>query len=81
MPKEETFSIPLLKYIDVTGSTHTDLDVMQEIAMDDDWNVDANINLSDSLEGFTLFTSLKEKPPKGYTWSGARLTKVQATTR
>ena len=29
VPKEETFPV-LLKYIDVTGSTHTDLDVLQE---------------------------------------------------
>ena len=44
MPKEETFPIPL-KYIDVTRSTHTDLDVMQEKRIDDYWNVDTN-NLS-----------------------------------
>ena len=80
LPKEETFPIPL-KYIDVTGSTHADLDVMQEKRLDDYWDVDANRNLSDSWKGFTQFTSLKEKPPKGCTWSGARLTKVQATTR
>ena len=29
-------------------------------------NVDANRSLSDSWTGFTKFTSLKEKPPKGY---------------
>ena len=34
VPKEETFSTPL-KYIDVTRSTHTDLDVMQEKRVDD----------------------------------------------
>ena len=39
MPKEESFPIPL-KYIDVTRSTHTDLDVMQEKRVDDYWNVD-----------------------------------------
>ena len=33
MPKEETFPIPL-KYIDVTRSTYTDLDVMQEKRVD-----------------------------------------------
>ena len=36
---------------------------------------------SDSWKGFTKFTLLKEKPPKGYMWSGRRLTKNQATTR
>ena len=41
VPKEETFPIPL-KYIDVTRSTHTNLNVMQEKRIDDNWNVDAN---------------------------------------
>ena len=40
MPKEETFPIPL-KYIDVTMSTHTDVNVMQE-RINDCWNVDSN---------------------------------------
>ena len=39
-PKEETFPIPL-KYIDVTTSTHADLDFMQEMKIDDYWNVDS----------------------------------------
>ena len=47
VPKEETFPIPL-KYIDVARSTHTDLDVMQEKRIDENRNVDANRNLSDS---------------------------------
>ena len=34
VPKEETFPIPL-KHIDVTRSTYTDLDVMQEKRVDD----------------------------------------------
>ena len=41
VPKEETFPIPLI-YIDVTRSTHTDLDVMQEKSVDDYRNVDSN---------------------------------------
>ena len=39
VPKEEAFSNPL-KFIYVTRSTHTDLDVMQEKRVDD-WNVDS----------------------------------------
>ena len=39
VPKELTFPIPL-KYIDVTRSIYTDLDVMQEKRVDDHWNVD-----------------------------------------
>ena len=64
VPKEETFSIPL-KYIDVTSFTHTDLDVLQEIRIDDYWNVGSSRHVSDSRKGFTKFTLLKEKPRKG----------------
>ena len=77
--KEETFPIPL-KYIDVTRSTHSDLDVLQEKRIDDYWNVDSSKHLSDSWTGFTKFI-LKEKPPKGYMCFGERLTKSQTTTR
>ena len=80
MPKEETFRIPL-QYIDVTGSTHTDLYVLQEKRIDDYWNVDSNRNLSDSWKGFSRFTRLKQKPPNGYMWSRRRLTNIQSTTR
>ena len=80
VPREETFPIPL-KYIDVTRSTHTDVDVMQEKRIDDDLNVVSNRSLSDSWNGFTKFTLLKEKPPLGCMWSGRRLTTVETTTR
>ena len=69
VPKEETFSLSL-KYIDVARSTHTDLDVMQEKRIDDQWNVDSNRSFSDSWKGFTKFSLVKEKPPKGFLWSG-----------
>ena len=68
-------------YINVTRSTHTDLDVMQEKKIDDYWNVDSCKHLSDSWRGFTKFTLLKETHPKGYMWSGKRWTKIQTTTR
>ena len=80
VPKEETFPIPP-KYMDVTRSAHTNLDVLQESRIDDYWNVDVKQSLSDSWKGFTKFTLLKEKTPKGYMESGRRLTKNQATTR
>ena len=79
MTKEETFPIPL-KYIDVTGSTHTDLDVMQAKHINDDWNVDSNKHSSDSWRGFTKPNSIEGKNAKGFKWSGARLTKIQTTT-
>ena len=79
-PREESFPIPL-KYIDVSRTTHTNLDVMQERRIDDYWNIDGSRDLSDSWTGFTQFTLLDEKPPDGYMWSGERLTKRQATSR
>ena len=38
-PREESFPIPL-KYIDVSRTTHKNLDVMQESRIDDYWNID-----------------------------------------
>ena len=70
-----------LKYIDVIRSTLTDLDGAQEKRVDDLWNVDGNRNLSDSWTGFTRFTLLNETPPRGYMWSGWRLTKIKTTSR
>ena len=78
--REESFPIPL-KYIDVTRSILTDLDVAQEKRIDDYWNVEENRSLSDPWTSFTRFTLLNETPPKGYMWSGERLTKIQTTSR
>ena len=44
------------KYIDVSRTTRTNLDVMQERRIDDYWNVDGSRDLSDSWTGFTQFT-------------------------
>ena len=79
-PREESFPIPL-KYIDVTRTTHTNLDVKQEKRIDDYWNIDGSRDLSDLWTGFTQFTLLDEKAPDGYTWSGERLTRKQLTSR
>ena len=65
-PREESFPIPL-KYIDVSRTTHTNLDVMQES------RIDGSRDLSDSWTGFTQFILLEEKPPDGKMWSGERL--------
>ena len=80
VPKEESFPIPV-KYIDVTRTTHTNLDALQESRIDDYWNVDANRSFSDSWLGFTKFAFLNGKTSKGKLWSWVRLTKIQATTR
>ena len=72
--REESFPIPL-KYIDVSRTTHTNLDVMQES------RIDGPRDLSDPWTGFTQFTLLDEKAPDGYTWSGERSTRKQLTSR
>ena len=76
-PREESFPIPL-KYIDVSRTAHTNLDVEQERRIDDCWNVDGSRDLSDSWTGFTQFTLLEEKPPDGNMWSGGETDKKAA---
>ena len=65
VPKEDTFPVPL-KYTDVTRTTHTTLDALQESRIDDYWNFDVDRNLSGSCVGFTKFTIFSERPPEGY---------------
>ena len=79
-PREESFPIPL-KYIDVSRTTHTNLDVKQERCIDDYWNIDGTRDLSDPWTGFKQFTLLEGKPPDGYMWSRVRLTRKQLTSR
>ena len=76
VPREETFTIPLL-CIDVTRATSATL----APRIDEYWNVEGSRDLSDSWTGFTLITILDEKPPDGYTWFRERLTKKQTTSR
>ena len=71
-PREESFPIPL-KYIDVSRTSHTNLDVKPEKRIDDYWNIDGSRDLSDSWTGFTQFTQLDEKPPEGFMWSGGEI--------
>ena len=59
-PREESFPVPL-KYIDVSRTTHTNLDVKQDKRIDDNWNIDGSRDLSDPWTGFTQFTLLDEK--------------------
>ena len=70
-PREESFPIPL-KYIHVSRTAHTNLDVKQEKRIDDFWNIDGSRDLSDPWTGFTQFTLLEQKTPDGYMWSGER---------
>ena len=79
-PRDESFPIPL-KNIDVTRTTHTNLDVKQEKRIDDYWKIDGSRDLSVPWTGFTQCTLLEEKPRDGYMWSGERLTRKQLTSR
>ena len=73
-PREESFPIPL-KDIDVSRTTHTNLDVLRESRIDDYWNIDGSRDVSDSWSGFTQFTLSELKPPDGKMWSLETLTK------
>ena len=77
---EESFPIPL-KYIDVSRTTHTNLDIKLEKRIDDYRNIDGSRDLSDPWTGFIQFTLLEEKSPDRYMWSGERLTRKQLTSR
>ena len=75
-PREESFPIPL-KYIDVSRTTHTNLDVKQESRIDDYWNIDGSRDLSDSWTGFTQFTHWKRNLQTDICGPGWRLTRKQ----
>ena len=79
-PREESFPIPLT-YIDVSRTTHTNLDVKQEKRIDDSWNIDGSRDFSGPWRGFTQVTLLEGKPPDGYMWSVERLARKQMTSR
>ena len=71
VPTEESLPFPM-KYIDVTRTTYTSLDVLLEKNFEDYWNVHGERELSETWTGFTRFFLRKERPPEGYTWSGER---------
>ena len=58
-PRVESFPFPL-KYIDVSRTTHTNLDVKQEKRLDNYWYIDWSRDLSDPWTGFTQFVLFKE---------------------
>ena len=79
-PREESFPIPL-KYIDVSRTAHTTLDVKQEKRIDDYWNIDGSRNLSDPWTGCTLCTLLEEKTSLRIHVVRERRTRKQLTSR
>ena len=60
VPREESFPIPL-RYVDVTRTTDTSLDVIMEKSIDDFWNVDGDREFSDTWTGLTSFTFLNHQ--------------------
>ena len=62
-PREESFPIPL-KNIDVSRTTHTNLDVKQERRIDDYWNIDGSRDLSDLMDRFHSIYSIGRKTSK-----------------
>ena len=70
-PREQSFPIPL-KYIDVSRTTHTNLDVKHEKRIDDFWNINGPRDFSDPWIGFTQLSLLEEKTSrrKYVVWGG-----------
>ena len=62
-----------MKYIDVTRTTHTSLDVLLEKILNITETWMEKKELSGARTGFTRFILLNERPPEGYTWSGGDL--------
>ena len=79
-PREESFPIPL-KYIVVSRTTHTNLDVKQEKRIDDYWNIDGPETCLILGQVSHNLLHWKKKPPDGYMWSGWILTRKQLTSR
>ena len=78
VPPEATSPIPP-KYIDVTRSTYTDLDIAQEKRIDDYWKLDENKNLSDPW--IHEVCTIKRFTSKRIHVVRERLTKIQTTSR
>ena len=68
-PREESFPIPL-KYIDVSRTTHTNLDVKQERRIDDYWNIDGSRDLSDPWTGSHNLLHWKKNVPTDFCGPG-----------
>ena len=84
VPKDERKKKPFLFHRNTLMSQGQHVQIWtlhKKKRLDDHWNVDGNNNLSDPWTGFTKFTLLKETPPKGYMWSGKRLTNIQTSAR
>ena len=79
-PRAKSFPTPL-KYMDVSRTTRTNLDVEQERRIDDYWNIDGSRDLSDSWTGFISLLYWKNNLQTEKMWSGERSTRRQLTSR
>ena len=78
--REESFPIPL-KHIDVSRTTHTNLDLKQEERIDDYWNIDGFRNLSDSWTGFHAIYSIGRKTSRRMYVVRGEIDEKQLTSR
>ena len=79
-PREESFPIPL-KYIDVSRTTHTNLDVKQERFVDDCWNIDGQETCLILGQVSLSLLFWKKKLLTDILGPGRRLTRRQLTSR
>ena len=77
--KSQTILAPL-KYIDVSRTAHTNLDVKQERRIDDYWNIDGSRDLSDSWTGFHSVYSFRRETSRRIYVVWERLTKRQLSS-
>ena len=76
MPEEETFPI-VTKYIDVTRTTHTSLDVMTKKNIEDYWNVYGENRIIGCMDRLHKIHLIERKA----TWSGRSHQRKQYTSR
>ena len=75
-PKDD-FPMPLNYHLVFQGQTKTSLDVLQEVTIDDYWNMDGGEPLSEPWIGLTRFALLNKNPPEGHMWVQGRLARKQ----
>ena len=61
--------------------TKTSVDVLHEATIDDYWNIDGDISLSEPWIKVTRFRIAEQKTPEGIMWLQGRLTNKQVTRR
>ena len=77
-----------LEFVDITRTTHTNLDSKKEDVLRDLWSSaegaykgNPECSLSQDWTGFTRFFLRREEAPEGYVWAGSELIEKKETTR